>query len=150
MRDFKQFLVDVHNWTLVYLFAVKMVYHGRYPNDDSPDQNGPVHGLRSDGLRCREEGHNEGECDIQKRDDVERNGKFAQRKSAWREWLAPETLEKNTADGDEVAGEERGDEQADDGVESGRGTNVDQSETNGDGEGEKNSVQWNFSSYIDR
>lgn len=86
--DLEQFFVDVHNWTLVYFSAVKIVDDGRHADDGSPDKNGPVHGLRSDSLGCREEGHKKSKCDVQKRDDVKWNGELAQRESAWREWLA--------------------------------------------------------------
>lgn len=131
--DFDQFLIDVDHWTSVHFSAVRIVEDGRHTHNDCPDENGPIHGHCSDGLDCREEGHDECECYIKKGYNVERNGKFAKRESAWRQWLAPETLEKNAANGDEIAGEERGDEQADDGVESGSGSNVDQGETKGNG-----------------
>lgn len=119
MWNLEQFLVDVHNWALVYVFAVKVVGDCRETNNASPNENRVVHGLRSDDPGGWEERHDERESDISERDNVHGNGSTAHGPSAWWEGLALETLEENAANRDEITSEEGGHEQGDDGVESG-------------------------------
>jgi len=147
--DFEQFLVDVNNWASVDMSAVEPIGDSGAPDNDAPNQDRPVHADGSDLLGSREEAHHEGEEDVDERDDVHRNSGTAHAPAAGRERLTAKTLEKNACDGDEVAGEERGDEQADDGVESSGRADIDQSEENGDAQGEKNGVQWNLGTNSD-
>jgi hypothetical protein len=118
--DLEQFLVDVHNWALVYVLAVEVVGDSSKTDNTSPNKNRVVHGLRSDDLGRWEERHDERESDVSERDNVHWNGSTAHGPSAWWEGLALEALEKNATNGDEVASEKGGYEQGDDGVE-GRG-----------------------------
>lgn len=144
VRDLEQFFVDVHHRALVHFLSVEVVDNGRKANDETPYEDGPVHGLWRHGPGCWEERHDKRECNVDKGDEVQWDGEFAQGESAWGEWLAPDTLEENASYGDKVAGEQRGDEQADDRIESGSGANVDEREANCDGEREDNGVEGNF------
>jgi len=62
--DLEQFLVDIHNWALVHVFAVEPIGEGGKADDASPDENRVVHGLRGDDLGGWEERHDEREADV--------------------------------------------------------------------------------------
>lgn len=109
---------------------------GSAAHDDAPDKDGPVHGDGCDLLGDWEEAHDEGESNVSEGKHVHRDGEPSHAPPAGWERLAFETLEEDAADGDEVAREERRDEQADNGVEGSGRTDVDEGKKDSDAERE--------------
>ena len=136
-----EIFVDIHDGTLVDVAALDEVDDDGEDDEDTPHEHRPVHADRSDLLGGREEAHGEGENNVQDGDNVDWDGEATHAPSGWWERLSTKALEEDAADGDKVGGEERRNEERDDGVEGRRAANVDKSEDDGDEQGQNDSVE---------
>lgn len=108
--------------------ALDDVVAAREQDHESEQETAPVHAIRCHRHRAGEEGKYQDWEQPAQCCDVDRHSCFAERPLAMGDRLAPQAFEQQASDGQNVRGEQGGQIEGQDSVESGGGTDINQRE----------------------
>ncbi len=116
------------------------INRSRQPNHAHPHHRRPIGRARRHGHGVRKAAEHNHESGIQERERVDWQTPLAKAPSGGRQFLFPDALEQDAADGDHVCGEEGEQSEGDDEVKGGGGAEVDEADDAGGDGGEVDGV----------
>lgn len=135
-------LADVSHRPLIHLSSLDCKVDRRYKHHHAPDQDIPIERLRREIVRrLRPERKDEDDDQKQHAEDIERQAKAAEIEFASQQRLAAQPLERDTADGDDVRGQQGARSQGAKDVECNGGAEIDAGDDDGDDEADGHGIQ---------